>query len=115
MKKPKAHTQLRRALTSLVGMTFVQVIELLHLDPSHDFCGEDLSGVDFGDADITGWDFTDANLAGANLLSVQNIGCATFERTELGDAILPLLHDNVVSEMLHEHVEPEDLQAHEMD
>ena len=114
MQKTKIISTLRRAMTTLQGMTFGEVIALLHLDPTTDLCGEDLSGADLGDADLTGWDFTDANLAGANLLRVRNIGCAVFERTDLTDTVLPLLRDNIVSEILHEHVESEDLQARAM-
>ncbi|MBE7619745.1 hypothetical protein GL297_08895 [Komagataeibacter sp. FXV2] len=49
------------------GADFVQLVAIAGLDPSEDFLGADLQGVDFGICDLTGYDFSGADLRQARL------------------------------------------------
>lgn len=49
------------------GADFVQLVAIAGLDPSEDFIGADLQGVDFGVCDLTGYDFSGADLRQARL------------------------------------------------
>jgi hypothetical protein len=58
------------------GADFSRLVEVAGLDPSEDFRGADLRGVDFGRSDLEGYDFSDADLSGCR-----------FDRARLGGAV----------------------------
>lgn len=60
----------RRRLSDILaadGANFVELAKIAGLNPSEDFIGADLQGVDFGVCDLTGYDFSGADLRQARL------------------------------------------------